>query len=91
MACEDKSLRAKMPFSLRTSPFALCPSMQRCIPNEISLSQKTKNYALADAKLYVGGCKALRWRLQSFALAIAKLCVGGCNALRWQMQCFALR
>ena len=56
MACEDKSLRAKMPFSLRTSPFALCPSMQRCIPNEISLSQKTKNYALADAKLYVGGC-----------------------------------
>ncbi len=34
MACEDKSLRAKMPFSLRTSPFALCPSMQRCIPNE---------------------------------------------------------
>ena len=41
------------------------------------------------AKLCVGGCKALRWRLQSFALAVAKLCVDGCNALRWRMQCFA--
>ena len=41
------------------------------------------------AKLCVGGCKALRGRMQSFALAIAKLCVGGCKALRGQMQCFA--
>ena len=28
-----------------------------------------------DAKLCVGGCKALRWQLQSFALADALLCV----------------
>ena len=47
------------------------------------------NEGLSQAKLCVGGCKALRWRLQSFALAIAKLCVGGCKALRWRMQCFA--
>ena len=43
-----------------------------------------------DAKLCVGGCKALRWRMQSFALADAKLCVGSCKALRWQLQSFAL-
>ena len=42
------------------------------------------------AKLCVGGCKALRWRMQCFALAIAKLCVGGCKALRWRLQSFAL-
>ena len=40
------------------------------------------NEGLSQAKLCVGGCKALRWRLQSFALAVAKLCVGRCNALR---------
>ena len=34
------------------------------------------------AMLCVGGCKALRGRLQSFALADAMLCVGRCNALR---------
>ena len=33
------------------------------------------SFALADAKLCIGDCKALRWRLQSFALAVAKLCV----------------
>ena len=41
------------------------------------------------AMLCVGGCNALRWRMQSFALADAKLCVGGCKALRGQMQSFA--
>ena len=40
-----------------------------------------QSFALAVAKLCVGGCKALRWRLQSFAWADAMLCVGGCNAL----------
>ncbi len=40
------------------------------------------NEGLSQAKLCVGGCKALRWWLQSFALAVAKLCVGGCKALR---------
>ena len=33
------------------------------------------NEGLSQAKLCVGGCKALRWRLQSFALAHAMLCV----------------
>ena len=47
------------------------------------------NEGLSQAKLCVGGCKALRWRLQSFALAIAKLCVGSCKALRRKVQCFA--
>ena len=46
-------------------------------------------FAGAIAKLCVGGCKALRGRLQSFALAVAKLCVGGCKALRWRLQSFA--
>ena len=41
------------------------------------------------AKLCVGGCKALRWRLQSFALAVAKLCVDGCKALRPRLANFA--
>ena len=35
-----------------------------------------------DAKLCVGGCKALRWQLQSFALADAMLCVR--VVLNWQ-------
>ena len=47
------------------------------------------NEGLSQAKLCVGGCKALRWRLQSFALAVAKLCVGSCKALRRKVQCFA--
>ena len=38
-----------------------------------ALSPQT--FAGADAKLCVGVCKALRWRLQSFALAVAMLCV----------------
>ena len=37
------------------------------------------------AMLCVGGCKALRWRMQSFAMAHAMLCVSGCNALRLKM------
>ena len=41
-----------------------------------------QSFALAIAKLCVGGYKALRWRMQSFALADAMLCVDGCNALR---------
>ena len=53
-------------------------------------ASSTQTFALADAMLCVGGCNALRWRLQCFALAIAMLCVGDCNALRWRMQCFAL-
>ena len=32
-------------------------------------------FAWTIAKLCVGDCKALRWRMQSFALADAKLCV----------------
>ena len=47
------------------------------------------NEGLSQAKLCVGGCKALRWWLQSFALAVAKLCVGSCKALRRKVQCFA--
>ena len=41
-----------------------------------------QSFAQADAKLCVGGCKALRWQMQCFALADAKLWVDGCNALR---------
>ena len=33
-----------------------------------------QSIALSHAKLCVGRCNALRWRMQSFALAIAKLC-----------------
>ena len=33
-----------------------------------------QSFALAVAKLCVGDCKALRWRLQSFAWADAMLC-----------------
>ena len=40
------------------------------------------NEGLSQAKLCVGGCKALRWQLQGFTWAVAKLCVGRCNALR---------
>ena len=40
-----------------------------------------QTFAGADAKLCVGDCNALRWRLQCFALVDAMLCVGGCNAL----------
>ena len=40
----------------------------------ISLSQKTENYVLADAKLCVGDCKALHWRMQCFAWADEMLC-----------------
>ena len=32
----------------------------------------SKTFALAIAKLCVGGCKALRWRLQSFASEMGK-------------------
>ena len=53
-------------------------------------ASSTQTFALADAMLCVGGCNALRWRLQCFALAVAMLCVGDCNALRWRLQCFAL-
>ena len=34
-----------------------------------------QSFALADAKLCIGDCKALRGQLQSFALTVAKLCV----------------
>ena len=50
-----------------------------------------KTFALTDAKLCVGKCKALRGRLQSFALAVAKLCVGGCKALRLRWAKLALK
>ena len=49
---------------------------------EKNMEKAFLNEGLSQAKLCVGGCKALRWRLQSFALAVAKLCVGRCNALR---------
>ena len=40
-----------------------------------ALHWRLQSFALAVAKLCVGGCKALRWQLQSFALADAMLCV----------------
>ena len=39
------------------------------------LRERMQSFALAVAKLCVGGCKALRWRLQCFALTDAMLCV----------------
>ena len=54
--------------------------------NEGAFSHKHLRWQLA--MLCVGGCNALRWRMQCFALADAMLCVGGCNALRWRLQCF---
>ena len=57
--------------------------------NRKNMEKAFLNEGLSQAKLCVGGCKALRWRLQSFALAIAKLCVGSCKALRRKVQCFA--
>ena len=57
--------------------FGCCYYMQTEMREQIiylsCLSPKT--FALTDAKLCVGKCKALRWRLQSFALADAMLCV----------------
>jgi len=41
-----------------------------------------QSFAMADAKLYDGRCKALRWPMQSFTMADAKLCVRQCKALR---------
>ncbi|MDY5183920.1 MAG: hypothetical protein SPK35_09525 [Prevotella sp.] len=40
-----------------------------------ALRGQMQSFALAIAKLCVGGCKALRGQLQSFAMAVAKLCV----------------
>ena len=40
-----------------------------------ALRRQMQSFALADAKLCVGRCKALRGRLQCFAWADAKLCV----------------
>ncbi|OYP63436.1 hypothetical protein CIL02_01600 [Prevotella sp. P3-122] len=51
----------------------------------IFVRQIVQCFALADAMLCVGRCKALRWRMQSFAMAHAMLCVSGCNALRLKM------
>ena len=62
---------------------------QEQVPFLVMKAPFMQSFALAVAKLCVGCCKALRWRLQSFALAVAKLCVGRCNALRRQMQRFA--
>ncbi|MDD6752352.1 MAG: hypothetical protein PUE15_00365, partial [Prevotella sp.] len=74
--------------------FALTARASQCIFCEQVVRVNQVHVILYEgtfyAKLCVGRCKALRWRLQSFALAVAKLCVGGCNALRRQMQCFAL-
>ena len=41
--------------------------------NEGAFSHKHLRWQLA--MLCVGGCNALRWRLQCFALAVAMLCV----------------
>ena len=40
-----------------------------------ALRWRMQSFALADAKLCVGRCKALRGQMQSFAWTIAKLCV----------------
>ncbi|MDY3896549.1 MAG: hypothetical protein SOZ29_00440, partial [Prevotella sp.] len=40
------------------------------------LQEQMQSFALAFAKLCVGVCKALRWRLQSFAFFWATLQVG---------------
>ena len=37
-----------------------------------------------DAVRCVGGCSALRWRMQRHALADAAACVGGCGGMRWR-------
>ena len=37
------------------------------------LWERMQSFALAIAKLCVGDCKALRWRLQSFACEMTKL------------------
>ena len=59
---------------------------------------------MADANVYDGGCKRLRWRLQTFAGKDANVCgekrqctartdavhcKGGCSALRERLQCTA--
>ena len=59
---------------------------------------------MADANVYDGGCKRLRWRLQTFAGKDANVCgekrqctarmdavhcKGGCSALRGRLQCTA--
>ena len=46
--------------------------------------------ARKNAVRCVGGCSAVRWRMQCGALADAVRCVGRCSAVRWQMQCGAL-
>ena len=63
---------------------------QEQVPFLVMKAPFMQSFALAVAKLCVGDCKVLRWRLQSFALADAMLCVGGCKALRWRLQSFAL-
>ena len=55
---------------------------QEQVPFLVMKAPFMQSFALAVAKLCVGDCKALRWRLQSFALADAMLCVDRCNALR---------
>ena len=55
---------------------------QEQVPFLVMKAPFMQSFALADAKLCVGDCKALRWLLQSFALAVAMLCVDRCKALR---------
>ena len=48
-----------------------------------------QTFTMADANVYDGGCKRLRWRMQTFAMADANVCDGGCKRLRWRLQTFA--
>ena len=50
-----------------------------------------QTFAMADANVYDGGCKRLRWRMQTFAMAVANVYDGGCKRLRWRMQTFAVK
>ena len=48
-----------------------------------------QTFAMADANVYDGGCKRLRWRLQTFTMAGANVCGKRGSALQGRMQCTA--
>ena len=48
-----------------------------------------QTFTMADANVYDGGCKRLRWRLQTFAMADANDCGKRGSALQGRMQCTA--
>ena len=47
-----------------------------------------QTFTMADANVYNGGCKRLRWRMQTFTMADANVYNGECKRLRWRMQTF---